>query len=50
MRVFAFTGGSHANFEGYRAELDRLSPEAVFDAMPDLIHLIQKQKLDGMRP
>lgn len=50
MRVFAFTGGSHANFEGYRAELDRLSPEAVFDVMPDLIHLIQKQKLDGMHP
>jgi len=50
MRVFAFTGGSHANFEGYRAELDRLSPEAVFDVMPELIHLIQKQKLDGMHP
>jgi HAD superfamily hydrolase (TIGR01509 family) len=50
MRVFAFTGGSHANFEGYRAELDRLSPEVVFDAMPDLIHLVQKQKLDGTHP
>jgi HAD superfamily hydrolase (TIGR01509 family) len=48
MRVFAFTGGSHANFAGYRAELDRLSPEAVFDAMPDLIHLVRKHKQDGM--
>jgi len=42
MPVFAFTGGSHANFDGYRAELDRLSPEATFDAMPDLIHLVRK--------
>jgi len=29
MTVFAFTGGSHANFAGYREELDRLSPEAA---------------------
>jgi HAD superfamily hydrolase (TIGR01509 family) len=50
MTVFAFTGGSHANFAGYRAELDRLSPEVVFDAMPDLIHLVRKQKLDGIHP
>jgi HAD superfamily hydrolase (TIGR01509 family) len=42
MTVFAFTGGSHANFDGYRAELDRLSPEVTFDAMPDLIHLVRK--------
>jgi HAD superfamily hydrolase (TIGR01509 family) len=48
MTVFAFTGGSHANFAGYRAELDRLSPDAVFDAMPDLIHLVLKHKQDGM--
>jgi HAD superfamily hydrolase (TIGR01509 family) len=47
MTVFAFTGGSHANFAGYREELDRLSPEVVFDAMPELIHLVRKQKLDG---
>jgi HAD superfamily hydrolase (TIGR01509 family) len=44
MTVFAFTGGSHANFAGYRAELDRLSPEVV------LIHLVRKQKLDGIHP
>jgi HAD superfamily hydrolase (TIGR01509 family) len=50
MTVFAFTGGSHANFAGYRAELDRLSPDCVFDAMPDLIHLIQKRELDGAHP
>ncbi len=47
MTVFAFTGGSHANFAGYREELDRLSPEVVFDAMPELLHLVRKQKLDG---
>jgi len=47
MTVFAFTGGSHANFAGYREELDRLSPEVVFDAMPELIHLVRKQKRDG---
>lgn len=47
MKVFAFTGGSHANFAGYREELDRLSPDATFDAMPDLIHLIKKHQRDG---
>ena len=42
MTVFAFTGGSHAQSPSYRAEMERLSPEVVFDAMPDLIHLIRQ--------
>ena len=47
MTVFAFTGGSHAYLPSYLAELDRLSPEVVFDVMPDLIHLVRKYKADG---
>lgn len=42
MAVFAFVGGSHAGTPGYRERIDALSPEVVFDAMPDLIHLVQK--------
>jgi HAD superfamily hydrolase (TIGR01509 family) len=44
MTVFAFAGGSHAHSAYYHAELDRLSPEVVFDAMEDLIHLVRKRK------
>lgn len=50
MTVFAFTGGSHANSSHYRAELERLSPEVAFDAMPDLIHLVRKYRMDGTQP
>jgi len=50
MTVFAFTGGSHANSAHYRSELARLAPEVVFDAMPDLIHLVQKVRMDGTKP
>ncbi len=46
MTVFAFTGGAHATSAHYRAELERLAPEVVFDAMPDLIHLVQKYRTD----
>ncbi|MFB9949381.1 HAD family hydrolase [Rhizobium puerariae] len=42
MAVFAFVGGSHAVAPGYRERIDALSPEVVFDAMPDLIHLVRK--------
>ena len=41
MTVFAFTGGSHACVPGYRERIDALSPHAVFDAMPDLLQLVQ---------
>jgi beta-phosphoglucomutase-like phosphatase (HAD superfamily) len=47
MTVFAFTGGSHAQSPRHLAELDRLAPNVVFDAMPDLIHLVRKYKTDG---
>jgi HAD superfamily hydrolase (TIGR01509 family) len=46
MTVFAFTGGSHGHSPSYRADLARLSPEVVFDAMPDLIHLVRQQRMD----
>jgi HAD superfamily hydrolase (TIGR01509 family) len=41
MTVFAFTGGSHASAPGYQDRIDALSPDVVFDAMPDLLHLVQ---------
>jgi len=46
MTVFAFTGGSHACVPGYRERIDELSPDAVFDAMPDLLHLV-KNHMEG---
>jgi len=42
MAVFAFVGGSHATTPDYRERIDALSPEVVFDAMPDLVHLVRK--------
>jgi HAD superfamily hydrolase (TIGR01509 family) len=42
MAVFAFVGGSHASTPGYRERIAALSPDVVFDAMPDLLHLVQK--------
>jgi beta-phosphoglucomutase-like phosphatase (HAD superfamily) len=50
MTVFAFTGGSHAYSAHYKSELARLAPEVMFDAMPDLIHLVQKVRMDGTKP
>lgn len=41
MTVFAFTGGSHARFPSFREQIASLEPDAVFDAMPDLVHLVQ---------
>lgn len=43
MTVFAFTGGSHADRDDYRAEIAELAPDVIFDAMADLIHLVKKQ-------
>ena len=42
MAVFAFTGGSHADREEYRAEIAALCPDVTFDAMGDLLHLVLK--------
>jgi HAD superfamily hydrolase (TIGR01509 family) len=41
MAVFAFTGGSHADREEYRADIKALAPDVEFDAMSDLIHLVR---------
>lgn len=43
MRVFAFTGGSHARFPAFRDHIASLEPDLVFDAMPDLVHLVADQ-------
>ena len=40
MGVFAFTGGSHARFPAFREKIAGLGADAVFDAMPDLVHLV----------
>lgn len=42
MAVFAFIGGSHADAPGYRDRVFELAPDVVFDAMPDLRHLVRK--------
>lgn len=43
MRVFAFTGGTHARFPAFREHIASLKPDLVFDAMPDLVHLVADQ-------
>ena len=43
MRVFAFTGGSHACFPAFREHIASLKPDLVFDAMPDLVQLVADQ-------
>ena len=40
MQVIAFTGGSHTHFAEYRAALDRLDPDARFDAMAELLQFV----------
>lgn len=40
MRVLLFTGATHAAQAVYRRETDDLTPDARFDAMPDLLHLV----------
>lgn len=48
MRVFAFTGASHARTERHLGAIRALQPDAVFDDMRELIHLVAKeQKRDG---
>ncbi|KIQ03124.1 hydrolase [Agrobacterium tumefaciens] len=43
MRVFAFTGGTHARFPAFREQIASLEPDLVFDAMPDLVQLVADQ-------
>ncbi len=47
MRVFAYTGASHARTERHLASLRRLSPDVVFDQMGDLIQFVRKEQRDG---
>ncbi|KQS76989.1 hydrolase [Rhizobium sp. Leaf384] len=48
MRVFAFTGASHARTERHLGAIRELAPNAVFDDMRELLHLVaQEQKRDG---
>ncbi|QRM57009.1 HAD family hydrolase [Sinorhizobium sp. BG8] len=49
MRVFAFTGGSHANNERHRSVLKQLEPDAMFDDMRELLHFVAKQEGDGTK-
>nr|WP_316650862.1 HAD family hydrolase [uncultured Gellertiella sp.] len=42
MKVLLFTGGTHALQETYREEIRQVSPNATFDAMPDLLHLVDE--------
>ncbi|WP_119941221.1 HAD family hydrolase [Neorhizobium sp. NCHU2750] len=49
MTVFAFTGGSHASVAGYRERIEALSPDLTFDAMPDLLHLVENHMEDRGR-
>lgn len=51
MRVFAFTGGSHARDEAHRGAIATLGADATFDAMGDLLHLVlQNEHRDGNTP
>jgi HAD superfamily hydrolase (TIGR01509 family) len=49
MRVFAFTGGSHARSPAHRERLEALAPDAVFDNMAGLPELIASQAESGTR-
>lgn len=42
MKVLLFTGGTHALQETYRQEISRISPNASFDVMGDLLHLVDE--------
>ncbi len=44
MRVFGFTGGSHAGKAGLAATLTALAPDAIFDDMMDLAGLLAKAR------
>ena len=50
MKVFAFTGGGHAQGDTYLQALQALQPDATFDAMAELLHLVAKaDDRDGNR-
>ncbi len=41
MRVFAFGGGGHAGAPAFRQKIAALKPDASFDAMTDLLQLVE---------
>jgi HAD superfamily hydrolase (TIGR01509 family) len=47
MRVFAFTGGSHARSAGHRSRLAALRPDLVFDDMARLPELVRTPDASG---
>ncbi len=47
MRVLAFAGGSHARTARHRDALRRLSPDALFDDMRDLLQFVRRQEDGG---
>jgi HAD superfamily hydrolase (TIGR01509 family) len=47
MRVFAFTGGSHARSAGHRSRLEALRPDLVFDDMARLPELVRTPDASG---
>ncbi|MFP5076874.1 HAD family hydrolase [Rhizobium sp. YIM 134829] len=47
MRVFAFAGASHARTERHLAALRALEPDALFDDMRELVHLVDRER--GLR-
>ena len=50
MRVFAFTGASHARSAAHRSRLEALQPDRVFDDMARLPELIGQQAETGSKP
>lgn len=42
MRVLAFGGGGHAQSPAFRQKIAALKPDAWFDAMEDLLHLVDR--------
>jgi HAD superfamily hydrolase (TIGR01509 family) len=47
MRVFAFTGGSHARSESHRAALLSLGPDRLFDDMRELGQFVRAEEAGG---
>lgn len=41
MKAFAYLGGSHARSEEHRREIAGLEPYLLFDAMGELVHLVE---------
>lgn len=50
MHVFAFTGGSHTSGEGYMNAMRALEPDARFDAMGELLQLVDQVRKSENTP